>query len=709
MTVEGIGNLLVLKEGELFVCARRDGDIRACARSGQGLYSSDTRHLSELSLTVGGRSPTPLSMTTQSPYEAVVDLANAGLEGEGGSPIPARALHIRRTFLLGDRLYQRILIRNHSGTRVATEVAIELAADFADMFEVRGACEPVFREPRSALGRIAHGISFGYVGKDEIRRETVVEVTPPGRVVKDSADKARLTWALALEPLQSMEAEFTVEPSLEGSRAPQHSFRGARAIFTSKSKEWLDSCARIDCGSAGLHRVLSRGVSDLRSLMTPSEDGEVIAAGIPWYVASFGRDALLTSLEMLLLTPEPARKTLVHLARMQAGTDDPYRDAEPGKILHELRRGELARSGSIPHAPYYGSVDATPLFLITASAYWHWTADLDTLQQLEPAFDAALQWIDTYGDRDGDGFVEYLSRSSSGLSNHGWKDSQDSIVHVDGSPAEGPIALVEVQGYVYLAKRGMADLYRAFGRSERAALLETEAAKLVEAFNEVFWMPEEDTYALALDGNKNQVRSVSSNPGHCLFSGIVDANRAQSVADRLLETDMFSGWGVRTLSSRSLAYNPMSYHNGSIWPHDNAIIAAGLKRYGLSQEALTVARAVLEAALESPESRLPELFCGFEREEGRTYVPYPVACSPQAWAAAAPFMLLQSLMGISADAPAELLSICAPVLPDHLDHVRLQNVRVGDSRMSLDFQKKDLATSCALVDQTGEIRLSLDE
>ncbi|CAN5547673.1 amylo-alpha-1,6-glucosidase [soil metagenome] len=697
-----------MKEGGLFICARRDGDIRASPGSGEGFYSSDARYLSELSLTIGGCSPALLSTMTQSPYEAVVTLANAAVDGDGGSPTLPMVLSIRRMILLGDRLYQRILIKNHSGTRVITEMEIKLEADFADMFEVRGAYERGLRAPTHACNSSANEISFVYFGEDEIRRETIVEVISPGRAEMDSVDGARLRWAVELEPLQSIEAEFTVEPSLEAERAQHHSYQSAREVVASRSREWLSSCTRIDRGSAGLQSILATGVNDVGALMTPIGDDEIIAAGIPWYVASFGRDALLTSLEMLVLTPEPARQSLVHLARMQAQTDDPYRDAEPGKILHELRHGELAHSGTIPHSPYYGTVDATPLFLMLASAYWRWTADRDTMKELEPALDAALQWVDVYGDRDGDGFVEYLSRSPSGLQNHGWKDSQQSIMHADGSPAEGSIALVEVQGYVYMAKRGMADLYRALGRPGRAASLEAEAGELREAFNEVFWMPEEDTFALALDGRKRQVRSITSNPGHCLYCGIVDADRVQSVAHRLLDREMFSGWGVRTLSSRSPAYNPMSYHNGSVWPHDNAIIAAGFKRCGLSKETQTVATALFEAALESPDSRLPELFCGFDREEGRAYVRYPVACSPQAWAAAAPFLILQALLGISAEAPAELLTVQEPALPDVTDHLRLDDMRVGDSHVSLDFAKTDSTTACTLLEQPEHIRVSIE-
>jgi glycogen debranching enzyme len=445
------------------------------------------------------------------------------------------------------------------------------------------------------------------------------------------------------------------------------------------------------------------------SLVTVIDGQRVLTAGIPWYVAPFGRDALLTAYEMLMLNPTPARDTLLFLAQHQAAEDDGERDAEPGKILHEMRVGELARAGYIPHTPYYGTIDATPLFMMLAAAYYRWTADTETMVALLPAFDAALEWMDRYGDRDGDGFLEYKARSRTGLNNQGWKDSEDAVVNVDGSLAEPPIALVEVQGYAYLAKERIAEVFEALGQPDRADQLRKEAAELKLAFNEAFWMEDEGTYALALDGNKRQVRSVTSNPGHCLSCSIADPDKARRAAERLMADDMFSGWGVRTLSAHSPAYNPVSYHNGSVWPHDNAIIAAGLKRYGMTEGAERIVSALFDAAYISRDARLPELLCGFDRQEGDPYVPYPVACRPQAWAAAAPLMILQALLGISARAPERLLTINQPQLPDWLGSLEIRNLRVGDASMSLAFTRSQGVTAVSLLERSGDARISIHE
>ena len=472
--------------------------------------------------------------------------------------------------------------------------------------------------------------------------------------------------------------------------------------------DWVSRCARTTTDNELFDRFIDASVRDLHALMMPSNGGELPAAGIPWYVAPFGRDSLLTACETLMINPDVARGTLLVLAGLQAQADEPWRDAEPGKILHELRTGELARSGQIPHTPYYGTVDATPLFLMVAGGYFRWTLDLETMAQLRPAFDAALAWIDEWGDRDGDGFVEYERRSAAGLVNHGWKDSHDSVVHADGSLAQGPIALVEVQGYVYEAKLRIAEVYEALGDAERAGRLRGEAATLRVAFNEAFWDPEEEFFALALDGRKAQVRSVTSNPAHCLYCGIVDDDKAALVAERLMAPDMYSGWGIRTLSSASPAYNPMSYHNGSVWPHDNAIAAAGLQRYGFDAATGRIAAGLFDVASSARDYRLPELFCGFHRDGSRAIINYPVACIPQAWAAAAPFMLLQALLGISAHAPDSRLTVDRPRLPDWLSSLDICDIRVGRSRLSLSFrQSASGATGFSLLEQQGDVRVTM--
>ncbi|CAN5702528.1 hypothetical protein BH20ACT23_BH20ACT23_06900 [soil metagenome] len=539
------------------------------------------------------------------------------------------------------RLYERIEIRNRRTARAETDVAIVLHADFADMFEIRG----VVPEPPRGRARPPvfddHEIRFGYEGVDDTLREAIVEMDPPPSAAGVTDGRVEARWTLRLEPHECARIDLAVEPSIEGRRAPRLSFEAAGEHATGALRAWLDSCDGIEELRPVHRRVVTAALRDLGSLITPFDGHEVMAAGIPWYVAPFGRDSLIIAYEMLALNPELARATLLFLARHQATEDDPHRDAEPGKILHEVRRGELARSGSIPHTVYYGSVDSTPLFVVLAAEYWRRTSDLDTMLELRAGLDAALGWIDEFGDLDGDGFIEYERRSPSGLRNQGWKDSDDSIVHADGALATGPIALVEAQGYVYMAKRRIAEVYDALGDRGRADVLRHEAGRLKASFNDAFWMPEEGTFALALDGRKYQVGSVTSNPGHCLFAGIVDSAKAAGVAKRLMGSDMFSGWGVRTLSRDCRAFDPMSYHNGSVWPHDNAIIAAGLRRYGFTDGAERISAALFDAALQTPDASLPELFGGFDRIEGVPYVPYPVACRPQAWAAAAPLMLLR--------------------------------------------------------------------
>jgi glycogen debranching enzyme len=705
---EGIGDLLVVKQGELFVCSGRDGDMRPGFATGEGLYSNDTRYLSELKLTLGGQRPVLLSSSGGRAYEAFADLTNVAVD-RGPTPLLQMTLHIRRVRLAADRLYERVEIHNHGRDRARSEVAIAFGADFADMFEVRGAQMRRSRGKALAPKSTGNEIRFAYVGLDELFRETIIEMNLAPAAINVSETYAEARWPLSLDPWESMLIEFTVEPSLQGKRARRRSFPTAEFKVAASTREWFESCTAIKGLQIPFDRVINAGMRDLNALTTPVDGGEVIAAGIPWYVAPFGRDSLLTSLEILLLKPEPARQTLLYLAKKQAKVDDPSRDAEPGKILHELRAGELARGGFVPYTPYYGSVDSTPLFIMLAASYWRWTSDLHTMHRLRPSLDAALRWIDDYGDRDGDGFVEYIRRSPTGLENQGWKDSHDSVVHEDGSKAEGPIALVEVQGYVYLAKTRIADVYEAYGDIERAATLRIEAEHLKKAFNEAFWMPGEGTFALALDGKKSQVKSVTSNPGHCLYCNIVDKDKADAVARRLMAEDMFSGWGIRTLSSNSPAYNPMSYHNGSIWPHDNAIIAAGLKRYEFFNETERIAAALFDAALESRDARLPELFCGFNRRQNVPYVAYPVACSPQAWAAAVPFMILQSMLGISARAPDGLLTIHSPHLPDWMGHVKLGAIRVGDSRVSVAFNSEEGTTSFAMLGRTGDVGVMILE
>jgi glycogen debranching enzyme len=699
--------LLVLKDGELFLCARTDGDVAPAQVSGEGFYMHDMRHLSEMRLEVGDARPVALSHTAFE-HRAVLDATNATLTGESGSQVPQLSLSITRELMVASgRLYYLIHLRNFLGETVSTSLALALGADFADMFEVRGAPLRPARGHALAPRQTRRGVTLAYVGEDDAFRETVIELDPVPDTLSLDGGRPRARWGLELDPGTPVEILVTAEPSIGGRRRNRRRPATAAGELARQEAQWRARCTAIASDNELYDELLVTSARDLRALILPLPGGQIVAAGIPWYVAPFGRDALVTAGEALILNPDLLRDALLALARLQATEDDPWRDAEPGKILHELRMGELAGAGLIPHTPYYGTVDATPLFLMRAAEYYSWTGDLETLRTLRPALDAALRWIDEYGDRDGDGFVEYECRSSAGLRNQGWKDSEDSIVHEDGSLAEGPIALVEVQGYVYAAKQSIADVYDALELHDVGERLRQEAQALREAFNEVFWNAQEGTFALALDGRKQQVASVTSNPGHCLYCGIVDPPKAGAVVERLLGPDMFSGWGVRTLSNLCPAYNPMSYHKGSVWPHDNAIIAAGLKRYGYQDGVLRIAACLFDVAAAARDSRLPELFCGFDRAERAAVVAYPVACIPQAWAAAAPFMVLQAMLGISADAPARALTVERPALPEWLESVRLERLRVGDATVTLDFQRGERATSFMLAEQTGEVSVTM--
>ncbi len=703
------GHLLVIKDGPVFLCTSRYGEIRTGEVRGEGLYFHDTRYLSELRASLGGTEPVVLSSSADLGYAMVVDATNRDIRKDKVLLIPQQTLSLRRFRFISDRLYERINLRNYGVEPISTTLELLMAADFADMFEVRGMRLRKQRGQALAPKQIGSGVTFAYVGEDELFRETVINFEPGPESVVFEEGRARVTWNITLEPGAETMIFITFEPSEGGKRKRSRSFVTAEASVKAAHDRWRDEGSAIHTNNELFDKFANASVRDLRALMTPTEGGEIIAAGIPWYVAPFGRDSLLTAYEMLLFNPAIAQGTLKVLAQHQARKDDAVRDAEPGKILHEIRAGELARSGYIPHSPYYGSVDATPLFVMLAAAYYRWTNDISTLVALRPAIESALGWMDSFGDLDGDGFIEYLRRAPGGMDNQGWKDSGDGIVHADGSLAEPPIALSEVQGYAYLAKLRIADVFEVWGDEERASTLRKQAGDLKAAFNEAFWMPDEGTFAVALDGRKRQVKSITSNPGHCLYCDIVEPAKAGPLAERLMAPDMFSGWGIRTLSADSPAYNPMSYHNGSVWPHDNILIAAGMKRHGHPGATEAIATALLDAALVSREARLPEVFCGFFRREGVPFVAYPVACSPQAWASAVPFMMIQSLLGISARAPDGVLTVNKPRLPPWLNQVHLSDIAVGTSKVSLAFSRQDETTAFSLVGREGDVRVTIEE
>jgi glycogen debranching enzyme len=479
-----------------------------------------------------------------------------------------------------------------------------------------------------------------------------------------------------------------------------------RSMLEREYSRWRKQCTRFKTSNVQLSRFLDRAILDLRMLLSEGDDGVPwIDAGVPWFSALFGRDSLLTAYEYMGVNPELAWSVLRGLAALQGKEDDPICEEEPGKILHEVRVGEMAAAGEIPHTPYYGSIDSTPLWLVLLSYAYQWTADMDAVKDLWPNALAALEWIDTFGDRDGDGYVEYEKRAPRGLDNQGWKDSHDAVVYPDRRKAKAPIALVEVQGYVYDAKRRMGWLARQLGEEELADRLEGEASELRERFNRDFWMEKEGYYGFALDGGKKLVPTITSNPGHCLWSGIVDEEKAARVARKLMGSTLSSGWGIRTLAARQEAYDPIGYHVGSIWPHDNAIIAHGLKLYGFDRESMQIIDQLSMAGAYFPLARYPELFCGFSPDEVPLPVEYPVACRPQAWAAAAPLLMIRSYGGIVADAPNRALYISRPSLPSWLESAEIQGMRVGKARVDLALSQRDGITAIQVPRKEGDLEI----
>jgi glycogen debranching enzyme len=695
---------LAVKEGDTFLYCDLEGNLDHGGDYGLGLYSRDTRFLSHFRMTISGRDPVLLSSSSERGYMAYVDLTNPNLyEGEDVA-VAQQSLNIRRIRAINGRLFERVRVKNYNAHAVSLDLEFSFGADFADIFEVRGMTrdgEGDIEDPR--IGDDGT-IEFGYIGRDDIYRVTrIAFASEPDRVDVDD-EVVTVTFRLHLGPYQTKLIGMTVEPIVGDDVPPPMEFDVAVHELRRSYEDWERESTQIVTDNEVFDQLLDRSLRDLRALYTQTPQGGILAAGIPWYVTLFGRDALI-----LMVNPKPARLALERLASLQGTVINDWRDEEPGKILHEVRRGEMAGAGMVPHTPYYGSIDSTPLFLIVYGQHLRWTGDVEFARKLLPAAEAALNWIDEFGDLDGDGFVEYKTRSARGIRNQGWKDSFDSVVHADGRLAEPPIALSEVQGYVYLAKMRMADVYTALGDERKAEWLRASAHELRKRFNEAFWMEDEKYFAGALDADKRQVRTIVSNPGHVLYCDLVDTEKAAQVAKRLLAPDMFSGWGIRTMSKAAAAYNPMSYHNGSVWPHDNALIAAGLKRYGYARSANRVATALFDAAIHADYLRLPELFCGFTRRTPNRPVSYPVACSPQAWAAGSPFLMLQAMLGISSRADLNLLTVNQPHLPTWLNTVELRNMQVGRSHISLVFRREGEITSFSMLSRDGDVRVVMEE
>ena len=698
------GQPRVLKHADMFGVFDQHGDITPGGLGEEGLYFEGTRFLSTLMIELEGVRPFYLDSAVGSENDLLtITLTNPDLVRDKKLHLPLATMHLAlRKFLWRGVLYQQVVITNHARHDVHFTMAWRFAADYADIFEVRA-------PRRSARGRDLEAavgpdcVTLGYEGRDGITRSTHLHFDPPPSAVSDTAAQYNLRLGQHQQVTLMLDV---VCDSVPGIRRPL-AFHIARAEVEADVMRRKAGQCRIETSNGQMNGWIDRASADLRTLTTDLPTGPYPYAGVPWFNTPFGRDGLITAWQCLWVQPALARGVLAFLAGTQATELIPDRDAEPGKILHETRTGELAAIGEIPFGRYYGSVDSTPLFAALAGAYFERTGDLPFVRAIWPSIQAAFDWINHYGDPDGDGFVEYQRRSPVGLLHQGWKDSDDAIVHQDGTPAEGPIALCEVQAYVYAALRAGVALARALGHDTHAEKWQSQAARLRRRFDEAFWCEELGTYALALDGRKRPCRIRTSNAGHCLFGGIVDPRRADTVAHTLLGPECFSGWGVRTLAVGDGSFNPMGYHTGGVWPHDNAVIAEGLAMYGLTDQSTSILRSLFEASQHFDLQRMPELFCGFERRPGEAPVPYPLACAPQAWAAGAVLLLLKASLGLQIDAMERRVTFRNPCLPEWLDSLSITDLDVNGATVDLSIVRHRGKFNISLLRNDGPVHVVL--
>ena len=718
---------LTIKDDNTFLVTDTLGNISGCLaddiKASLGLFCRDTRFLSRLELQIEQRAPVLLNSTADKGFMLSVLCTNPRI----GDRLKADTLGIQRDIVLNGGLFEEIEITNYSTHAVTFEMSLSFDADFVDLFEVRGYHrKQEHRGQRLRLIPSAAGaaetneplnptllnpsqpteeINLAYQGLDKTLMETRIQFSQPVYIKGSTA-----VWQIELNPHQTQKVgyrlrTFTNNQPTSSVDLPANLVQ-AKVAELLEEQTWTQNVTQIR-SSQGINQMIERAEQDIYLLRQSFGHGKALSAGVPWFAALFGRDSLIAASQTLILDPTLAKETLTILAHYQGTTTNEWREEEPGKILHELRFGELARRGEIPHTPYYGTVDATPLWLMLYAEYYFWTGDRETLERLWSNALAAMEWIDRSCQKTG--YLSYLRhpKSPRGLVNQGWKDSEDCIVNRHGQLATGPITLCEVQAYIYAAKRRLSEIARLKQRPDLAERWQAEAQELKERFNQDFWLEDQEYCALALDGQGKPVDSISSNPGHCISLGILTTEKAYKVAQRLTKPDMFSGWGIRTLSSASPAYNPMGYHVGSVWPHDNALIAAGLRSLGLVDQALAVAQGLFEMTLRQPYSCPPELFCGYERQ-GDSPVRYPVACSPQAWATGSIFQLLRMMINLVPNAPDNCLRIIDPALPQSINYLSLKNLKVGSSVLHLEFERRGKATACRVIDKQGDLRVMIE-
>ena len=699
MAIEDIRDALVIRENGVFLLTDKSGNIPRENESGFGLYRGGTRYLSRYEFSFSQTAPIMLLSTAAPGFASEQVSTNPSMQSLDGTPLHRERIEVRRQRIVGRTLEETLRVTSYHDAPILLEVRYGFDADFAGIFEVRG-FHPARRGRRQPVQYGDRSLTYGYLSLDGHQLNTRIEFSDAPVSLKDNA----ALFHLRLEPRQPATLALTIA-TLPDAAPPPAALAGRFEALEGEYQRWRGECTRIFTSNEIFNAVLEQSLNDLRMLWN-TENGGYLSAGTPWFDALFGRDSVIASLQMLAFDPAIARRTLRILAAHQGRTVNEWRDEDPGKILHEMREDEMSRVGELPFGLYYGSIDSTPLFLLLAAEYWAWTADNRLIRELMPAIQAALDWVRRYGDRDGDGYIEYERHSERGLLNQGWKDSGDAILHGDGALARPPIALVEVQGYLYAARRGLAQMAAARRDPQMAAALTSEAEALKRRINHDFWL-EGGYYALALDGAKQPVDSIASNAGHLLYAGVAPARRGGEVVERLLSNELFSGWGIRTLSAMSPRYNPLGYHVGTVWPHDNSIVAMGFKKYGKEAELNELATALFDAARSFDYFRLPELFSGISRSSHHAPVPYPVACKPQAWAAGTMPFLLQAILGLCPNASGDELLVVRPQLPYWLEQVQVRNLRVGRGSVDLLYEQRNRKTQVAVLNATAGLRVSV--
>lgn len=692
----------VLKYGTMFAVFDRLGDVRSSGLGEQGIFFEGTRHLSQMELRLWKERPLLLSSNIEpNNFLFTADLANLDVSRDNSVVIHRGTVHLLRSkFLWRGVAYEQFKFANYGMQPLSVPMIVTFAADFVDIFQVRGMTrERTGRVLEPELGKDC--MVLGCEGLDGVVRRTRIQCRPAPEDVLEH----EMRFRLELQPKADMTLSFTIACENGATSPREFSYPQAARKAETEMKGLARALPHISSSNSRFNDWINRSCADVQMMTIGNPETNYPYAGVPWFSTVFGRDGIITAMEMLWVEPALAKGVLEYLASTQAIEVDYEREAQPGKILHEMRHGEMANLNEIPFARYYGTIDATPLFIMLAGAYYERTGDAALIKQIWPNIQAALDWIDKYGDVDGDGFVEYARHSDRGLVQQGWKDSNDSIFHADGSLAEPPIALCEVQGYVYAAKLAAARLNSAMGDERNASSLESKAAELRDKFEEAFWCKDLNVYALALDGKKRPCRVRASNAGHALFTGIARSDRARALVQSLFDSDSYSGWGIRTVATGEARYNPLSYHNGSIWPHDNALIASGLGRYGFKNQAGKILMALMDVGSMLELHRLPELFCGLDRREGEGPTLYPVACAPQAWAAAAPFLLIQSCLGLTVQGVHNRVVFNRPMLPEGIPQLSIRGLRVGDASVDLFFERQIDTVRVQVLEKQGEVEV----